>query len=94
MEFNLKNSGKNGVDNMKSIIENEIEFKFLKKKCEGKMYNQLRKRFIKNGYKPLNNVTYTFSHSCRDTKTYYGRSYPLKMIIRTYSRIEQMELAA
>lgn len=74
--------------------ENEIKFHFKKKRREDKMYNQLRKRFIKNGYKPLNNVTYTFSHSCRDSKTYYGRLYPLKMIIRTYSRIEQMKLAA
>lgn len=47
---------------------NNVKFNFLKKGCEEKMYNKIKKYLIKKGYKPLNNITYTFSFSCKETK--------------------------
>jgi hypothetical protein len=63
------------------------KFNFKMKEREEEMYNQLVRRFIKLGYKPLNNITCTFSFSCKQTKRSSNTkfNYPYTIIIKNYS---------
>jgi hypothetical protein len=47
----------------------EMKLNFLVKENEEEMYNKIRERFIKNGYKPQPIIKTTFSCDCRKTKT-------------------------
>jgi len=59
-------------------MENII-FNFIKQHREEKVYQKVRKILIKKGYKPLNNITYTYSFDCKQTKRPY---YPYSIIIK------------
>ena len=69
-----------------NVVENP-KFNFLKKEKEEEMYNKIRKRLIKNGYKPLNNITYTFSFDCKETRNSFFSpkytQYPYSITITT-----------
>ena len=88
---------------MKQIeLTNEVKFNFLKKEREVELYNKIRKKLIKKGYKPLNNITYKYSFDCKQTKiSNYPfstanklKKYPHTIIIKMYSGTEQNKLIA
>lgn len=56
----------------------EVKFKFIKKDREVKMYNKIRRQLIKNGLKPLDNITYTFSFDCKSKRP---KRYPYTITI-------------
>lgn len=61
-------------------------FNFFKKHRETKMYNQIKKMLIKKGYKPINNITYTYSFDCKQTKrsnkSLNQYKYPYSIVIK------------
>ena len=53
-----------------------VTFNFKKKHCEEKFYNKLKKRLIKNGYKPLSEPTISYSFTVKK------RKYPFQIHLR------------
>lgn len=77
---------------------NEVKMIFLKKECEVEMYNKIKKRLIKNGYKPLNNITYNYYFDCKQTKQSYKspteHKYPYTITLKCSTGVEHYKLAA
>lgn len=57
----------------------EVKFDFLEKESELEMYGKVREMLIKNGYKPLNNITITFSLDYKQTNSPYTLSIKQKI---------------
>lgn len=64
----------------------EVKRNFFKKSREEEMYRKFRKMLIKKGYKPLNNITYTYSFDCKQTKrsnkSPNQHKYPYSIVIK------------
>lgn len=64
----------------------KVKRNFLKKSREEEMYRKFRKMLIKKGYKPLNNITYTYSFDCKQTKrsnkSPNQHKYPYSIVIK------------
>ena len=71
---------------VKELIMSEYKRDFYKKSREEEIYSKIRKMLIKKGYKPLNNITYTYSFdykkTCRSKHSLTRFKYPYSIIVK------------